>query len=152
MTKATIYTRSSTGDHDRQRDELVAKLGDTHEIVGEYRDDASGNQGVGDRPGLKKLLEDAAQGKFDVLLCADLSRLTRQVTPEIIMTLKMAGVRIMTAEGGEVGITDLFAQAIMNQLAKTESQRRSERIKQGIWAARERRAAADTAEAGSGNE
>ena len=41
------------------------------EIVAEYRDHASANLGVEDRPGLEKLLEDAAQGKFDVLLCSD---------------------------------------------------------------------------------
>jgi DNA invertase Pin-like site-specific DNA recombinase len=67
MTKAAIYTRSSTGDNDRQRDELLAKFGGTHEIAAEYRDDASGNLGVGDRPGLTKMLEDAAKGEFDVL-------------------------------------------------------------------------------------
>jgi hypothetical protein len=70
LKKAAIYTRSNTGDRDRQREELLAKFGDTHEIVAEYQDEASGNQGVEDRPGLKKLLEDAGQGKFDVLRLA----------------------------------------------------------------------------------
>ena len=46
MTKAAIYTRSSTGDGDRQRDELHAEFGDTHEIVAEYRDDGPGSTGL----------------------------------------------------------------------------------------------------------
>ena len=69
MTKAAIYTRSNPDDHDRQREELLGKLGDTHEIVGEYQDSASGNLGIEARPGLKRLLDDTAQDKFDVLLC-----------------------------------------------------------------------------------
>ena len=35
MTKAATYTRSNTDDHDRQREELLAKFGDQHEIVAE---------------------------------------------------------------------------------------------------------------------
>lgn len=86
MTKAAIYTRSSKGDYDRQREELLAKFGETHEIIGEYRDD--GSQGVGDRPGLKQMLEDAAKGKFDVLLCTDITRLARLLSPEIVTALR----------------------------------------------------------------
>ena len=33
MKVAAIYTRSSMGDHDRQREELLAKFGGTHEIA-----------------------------------------------------------------------------------------------------------------------
>jgi DNA invertase Pin-like site-specific DNA recombinase len=108
--KALAYIRVGTDTQqngDRQRAELVAKFGDTHEIVAEYRDDASGNLGVGDRPGLEKLLEDAAKGEFDVLLCTDLSRLARLASPEIIMALRDAGVRVVTVDGAEIGEADL---------------------------------------------
>ena len=126
MTKAAIHTRSSRGDGDRQRDELLSKFGETHEIVAEYRDAASDNLGVGDGPGLKKLLEDVAQGKFDVLLCTDLIRLTRHISPEIIMAIRVAGVRVVTTEGGEIGFADLIAQAIMSQSAKAVVRKMSE--------------------------
>jgi DNA invertase Pin-like site-specific DNA recombinase len=88
---------------DRQREELLATFGDTHEIIAEYRDDASGNLGVGDRPGLKKLLEDAAKGEVDVLICTHLTRLTRRCSPEIIMAIRDAGVRVVTVDGGKIG-------------------------------------------------
>ncbi len=79
MKKAAIYTRigkASQFSHDTKRDELLAKFGDTHEICAEYRDDSSDSQRIENRPGLKKLLEDAANGNFDVLLCTDLTQLT----------------------------------------------------------------------------
>ncbi len=72
MINSAIYVRVGNPvqlDGYRQRDELLDKFGDTHEIVAEYRDHANGSHGVKDRPGLKKLLEDAAKGEFDVLLC-----------------------------------------------------------------------------------
>ena len=90
MKKAAAYIRVGNAAElsgDRQRAELVAKFGDTHEIVADYRDYASGNLGVGDRPGLKALLEDAAKGKFDVLLCTDITRLARRALPEIMTAL-----------------------------------------------------------------
>ncbi len=40
------------------------------------------------------------------------ARLTRQVTPEIILALKKAGVRIVTADGGELGFADLVAHTL----------------------------------------
>jgi len=91
MTKEAIYIRSSKGDHDRQREELHAKFGDTHEIVAEYQDIGPGSSA------LKLLLEDAAKGKFDVLLCSDLPRLARLPSPEIITAIRDAGVKVVTA-------------------------------------------------------
>jgi len=140
---ARFSTEAQIGDDQRE------ELGDWHKLVAEYRDDASTNQGVQDRHG--QLL--AAKGKFDVLLCTDITRLTRQVTPEIITALRDAGVKVVTADGGELGFADLVAHTLMHHLAKTELQHRSERIKAGKRAARERRKdAADAAGAGSGSE
>ena len=68
---------------------------------------------------LKLLLEDAAQGKFDVLLCTDLPRLARCLSPEIVTALWNAGVRVVTGDGCEIGVADLVAQAGMRQFAKT---------------------------------
>lgn len=133
--KAVAYFRAgSSDDLTRQRDALFAEFGDTHEIVGEYRDTPSSTQGVGDRAAVKKLLVDATKGEFDVLLCTDLTRLTRQYTPEIIMAFFKAGVRIVTADGNEVGITDL----VLANAARTFVEHQNERIKRGLRAARER--------------
>ena len=101
MSKAAIYTRFSSDqglDPKKQRDDILAKWANTHEIVGEYRDIASGSQGVGNRPGLTKLLEDAAQGEVGVLICNDRTRHTRQMSSEILVALNKAGVRVVTAD------------------------------------------------------
>ena len=48
-----------------------------------------------------KLLDDAALGKFDVLLCTDLTPLTRRLSPEIIMAIRDAGVKMLAVDRGE---------------------------------------------------
>jgi hypothetical protein len=53
MKKAMIYTKYSSKpglDHDGQREKLIAKFSKEYEIVGEYRDVASGTQEIQDRP------------------------------------------------------------------------------------------------------
>lgn len=142
MKKAAIYTRFSRDqglDPNHQRDELFTKFANTHEMVGEHRDIASGSQGVGERPGLKKLLEDAAKGEFDVLLCNDVTRLTRQLSPEILAALNQAGVRVVSADGSEIGLAEMVALSFSG---KTYVEDLGERIKRGKRAARERRKAA----------
>ena len=139
MKKASIHIRSFAGYGDKQREELLARLGGEYEIVGEYRDVASGNQEIQDRPGLKKLLEDAAKGDVEVLLCSDLTRLTRRLSPEIIGAIQKAGVQIVTIEGTEISFADLVAHMLINQIPKTFVEAQSQRIKRGIRAARELR-------------
>jgi DNA invertase Pin-like site-specific DNA recombinase len=138
MNKAIAYIRAGSADNLAcQREELLAKLGDIYEITGEYLDTSSSTQGVGDRSALKKLVEDATNGEFDVLLCTDLTRLTRQVTPGIIMAFRKAGVRIVTGDGSEVGIADL----VLATMPRTFVEAQGERIKAGKRAVRERRRA-----------
>jgi DNA invertase Pin-like site-specific DNA recombinase len=138
MKKAVIYTRYSSKpglDRDGQREKLLAKFGKEYKIVGEYRDGASGTQEIQERPGLKKLLEDAAKGNVEVLLCSDLTRLTRR----LIGAIQKAGVQIVTADGKEIGSADLVAHMLINQMPKTFVEAQSQRIKRGIRAARELR-------------
>ncbi len=133
MKKAAVYIRVGNAAQlsaDRQREELHAKFGDTHEIVAEYQDTGPGSSS------LKKLLEDAAQGKFDVLLCTDITRLARRLSPEVVTALRDAGVRVMTANRGEVQDADLLTQTVITQSAKTYSEWMSDRIKQGIRASK----------------
>lgn len=139
MKKAVIYTRVSGEpglDRDGQREKLIAKFSKEYEIVGEYRDVASGTQEVQDRPGLKKLLEDAAKGDVEVLLCSDLTRLTRSLSPEIIGAIQKAGVQIVTTDGIEISSADLVAQMLINQMPKTVQEDQSQRIKRGIRASK----------------
>lgn len=156
MKKAVIYTRlsSKTGlDRDGQREELLARLGGEYEIVGEYRDVASGTQEIQDRLGLKKLLEDAAKGQFDVLLCTDASRLLRSISQKIMTAIREAKLQIVTIDGAEIGNAEFLTHTITNhvvaQAMKTFKEQQSERIKRGIRAARERRMDAASAHADS---
>lgn len=143
MTKAAIYTRSSSGNGDCQREELIAKFGHEYEIIAEYSDDAT------DTSGFEKLLEDAAKGKFDVLLCTDLTRLTRQLSSEILAALKKAGVRVVTADGDEISFADLVANTFK---PKTFVEDLGERIKRGKRAARERRKSESAAQSNDGSQ
>ena len=102
------YARYST---DNQRESSIAdqfRLG--HErcvregwpAPGEYFDEGtSGSIPLIDRPGARKLLEDASAGRFDVLLLEGLDRLARDVVEQetIIRRLEHRGIRI-------IGLTD----------------------------------------------
>lgn len=105
MRKAVIYSRISSKpelDRDGQREDILTRLGGEYEIVGEYHDVGSGTQEIQDCPGLKKLLEDAAKGEVEALVCNDVTRLTRHLSPEIIGAIQRAGVKIVTVDGKEM--------------------------------------------------
>ena len=118
MTKAIIYTRSTTGDHDQQRDEIIAKYGETHEIIAEYRDD-------GTTASVSKLLEESGA---EILLCTDLTRLPRQITPEIMKAFQASGVKIVSVSNGEIDVADLLAEAMMGHRANTVVEEMSQRV------------------------
>jgi len=118
MTKAILYTRSTTGDHDQQRDEIIAKYGETHEIIAEYRDD-------GTTASVSKLLEESGA---EILLCADITRLGRQFTPESMAALQASGVKLVTVAEGEIGVADFIAQAMMGHTARTVVGEMSQRV------------------------
>jgi DNA invertase Pin-like site-specific DNA recombinase len=156
MKKAVIYTRVSGEpglDRDGQREKLLAKFGKEYKIVGEGHDVGERHKHGQDRLGLKKLLEDAAKGQFDVLLCTDASRLLRSISPEIMTAIREAKVQIVTIDGAENGNAEFLTHTITNhvvaQAMKTFKEQQSERIKRGIRAARERRMDAAAAQADS---
>ena len=101
MTSATntplrvgIYARVSTVERGqdpenqlRQLREYAARLG--WAVSQEYVDHVSGKSG--DRPAFKRLLQDAAQRRFDVLLVWALDRLTRQGVLETFQYIRDLG-------------------------------------------------------------
>lgn len=105
MKKAMIYTRISGKlrlDHDGQREKILACFGEEYEIVGEVRDIASGTCEMQERPGLKSILDAVTKGDVEVLVCNDLTRLTRSLSPEIIGAIQKAGIKIVTVDGMEM--------------------------------------------------
>lgn len=96
MKEAVIYTRYSSKpglDRDGQREEILARFGGEYEIVGEYRDVASGTQEIQERPGINAMLDAVAKGEVEAFVCSDITRLTRSLSLEIIGALQKAGFR-----------------------------------------------------------
>ena len=59
------------------------------EIVAEYKDEGiSGAKNRDERPSLNEMMRDAVRGKFEMILCYDLSRLGRNLE-ELIRILNL---------------------------------------------------------------
>ena len=149
MTRAAIWARVSTEDQEtsNQLDELrqwAARRGFT--VVTEYVLNGTSAWNGGQREALNAALADARIGKWDVLLCWSLDRLSREgieITLGWMRRFHEAGAPIWSlqeswTETSDPHVRELIA-AIMAWLARMESQRRSERVKAGLA----RRKAAD---------
>jgi DNA invertase Pin-like site-specific DNA recombinase len=140
--KCAVYIRVST-NHEEQTTslqnqkemfiKLIAEKG--WELYKVYEDRGSGTHGK--RDGLKELLKDAEQKKFDIVLAKELSRIARNAElsiklRNIIMTnnihLKTLDNAIDTLEG------DFSKFGLYSWLYENESRRTSERIKYGQMA------------------
>jgi len=83
INKVAIYVRISTQlQHtDRQEEELkLFAKNANYEIVETYKDIMSGFKDNEHRQGLKSLIEDSKQGKFEAILFSEFSRLSRKVS------------------------------------------------------------------------
>jgi site-specific DNA recombinase len=136
--RAATYTRFST---DRQSEgdagsiaqqiticrELAARHG--FELVAGYRDEAISGAALGNRPGLRDAIAAAEAGEFDVLIVADLSRLSRSQAdlPRIIERLAFRGVRVLGVQDGfdssredadlSAGLHGIMGQAFRKMIA-----------------------------------
>lgn len=113
--RAAIYTRVSTSGQADQGTSLESQLHDCHklgvdlgaEVVAEYRDVDSGASW--DLPGLLDLLDAAKDRQFEIVLCYDPDRLSRDLAKQLLVRhdLERAGVTLryvtlrveQTAEG-----------------------------------------------------
>ena len=81
--RVVFYLRVSTPDQtiENQRLELekVAEHRDWHHVKTYQDEGISGSKGRDKRPGLDKMLKDAARAKFDMIACWSLDRLGRSV-------------------------------------------------------------------------
>ena len=149
MTRAAIWARVSTDDQDsgNQLAELRAwaeRRGFT--VVTEYVLNGTSAWNGKQRDALSAALADARVGKWDVLLCWSLDRLSREgveVTLGWLRRFHEAGAPVWSlreswTETADPHMAELLA-SIYAWMARQESQRRSERVKAGIA----RRKAAD---------
>lgn len=100
--KAAFYTRSTTGSPKSQRQYLLGTIDQQYEVVAEYRD--TGRDGSA----LKNMIAELSNGKFEVVIVADLSRLSRQSAAEITKVILDAGGRVAMPFVGEITAEDLL--------------------------------------------
>jgi DNA invertase Pin-like site-specific DNA recombinase len=100
--KAALYTRSTTGSSESQRQHLLDTLDQKYEVVAEYRD--TGRDGSA----LKNMIEDLSNGKFEVVIVTDPSRLSRQSAAEVMTVILDAGGRVAMPFVGEITAEDFL--------------------------------------------
>ena len=147
MTRAAIYARvSSQAQREKNTIEnqlrtlpaFVASQGWT--LVDTYVDDGrSAKTGhLEARDGFARLVRDARAARFDVLVVADIDRLTRtddmRERAEILGPFQRAGIRIVTPTGGELDLRTMLGELYVTLhaiVAAEENRKRAERIKAG---------------------
>jgi site-specific DNA recombinase len=110
-----------------------------YRVVGEYADEGVAGDEFAKRPGLQRLLGDAAAGGFDVVAVDEVSRLSRQRYTKFIATvahpLDEAGVTVDSVAEGELGwdeMSDILRMSIYQPTAHGESQKNSRRVLTGM--------------------
>ncbi len=137
-TRAVIYLRISRDPkadglaNDRQREdcEKIAAF-NGWDVVRVYEDTASASQRTVSRMGYERMRRDFGAGAFDILICWDLDRLTRQPRQleDWIEAAEDGGLRIVTANGEADLSTDggrMFAR-IKASVARQEIERKGAR-------------------------
>lgn len=87
------------------------------DIVGTYSDAAiSGSSLL--RPGIQKLMTEAAGGRFDIILCEALDRLSRdqEDIAGLYKRMQFNGIRIITLSKGEVSNLHIGLKGTMNAI------------------------------------
>jgi len=138
--RASIYVRVSTGQQDTANQLLVLKDWAQQrgfEVTGVYGEEESAWK-AGHQRELAHLQQDARKRKFDILLVWSLDRLSREgplAILSLVNSLKINGVKVLsyqeswTEAPGELGEV---LYALTGWVARTESQRRSERTRAGL--------------------
>lgn len=151
--RAAIYLRmSSDGQKEsipQQRDECRQYAADHgYTIVGEYIDAGiSGIDSRSKRSGFRQMVTDAESGKFDFVLCYELSRASRSKPREFIAEMGPiadAGVKLVFTDCGVVDLDDFtsFLQAsiashsandYVMRLARGTVRGQRNKAKRGLW-------------------
>ena len=139
--RAAIYARVSSQDQDLepQLRQLRRYVTARHWTAVEYVD-PSASGGPNHRPALDRLLEDAAQGQVDVLVCARLDRLGRTLRHLVTLLdgLQVIGVPFVSVSEGIDGTTPVgrVQLHVLAALAEFERARIAETVAAGLARAR----------------
>lgn len=139
MKKVGCYYRVSTKNQTvlnqkLELESLAERMG--YEIVAEYKDEGiSGAKNRDERPALNEMMKDAVRGKFEMILCYDLSRLGRNLEELIRIMNEMNSLNINLFFYREAINTDSSSGKLMfsmfGVLAEWERSLISERIVSG---------------------
>lgn len=137
--RCAIYARVSTG-LDSQKDSLESQVlyFENHikekgwELVDVYADEGITGTSTARRESLKRLMRDAENGKFDVVLIKALSRLSRDTadTLHIVRTLRSHNVTLFSSREGE--IDDEMVLAVISAVNQRQSEDTSYNVSWGI--------------------
>ncbi|AWU94950.1 recombinase family protein [Azospirillum ramasamyi] len=124
MMRAVIYARYSS---DQQRE---ASIADQIEVCRRYAErqgwtvvdhysDAALSGASRHRPAFQKLLREAGQRRFDIVLCEAIDRLGRRLadTADLQDRLAFHGVRLFTPQLGEITTIHVAVMGMMAQVA-----------------------------------
>jgi DNA invertase Pin-like site-specific DNA recombinase len=145
IVRAACYFRMSDDKQensiDRQRQNIapyVARKGYAVSDETTYADEGVPGDEFEKRPGFQRLLAHAAAGKFEVIVCDEVSRLSRQRFTEfmakVAYPLELAGVTVDTVAEGPLGweeVADLLKLTIFQTTASGESKKLSYRTLTG---------------------
>lgn len=143
MTRVAAYCRVSTDLGDQANSFASQKLYFQQYIesrqdwtfAGIYADEGITGTSTVDRTGFLKMISDAQEGKFELLLTKEVSRFSRNILDAVSYTRKLKSTGVGVVFIGD-GISTLDSDAelrlgIMASVAQEESRRTSERVKWG---------------------
>lgn len=140
VVKVALYMRVSTEDQhiDNQRPSLVAMAAQRgHEVVGEYVDEGVSGTKL-ERPGLDRLMREAAQGKFGAVLVWAVDRFARDGSfsggLRLMGQLEHCGVKLVSYQETWLDTTGPLAGPIAHlvlKLAEEERERTRRRAAEG---------------------
>lgn len=141
-TKAALYARVSTTDHDQDPEVQLLQLRKFAELRGwavhnEYIDTCSGR--TPERPALKLLKNDAKSGSFNLILVLRIDRIMRSVAHfyNLADELEHSGVRIVTCDGIDFSTpVGRLIRGILLDVAQFEAELLITRTKEGLEKAR----------------
>jgi len=136
-----IYARVSTKDQSAENQLIELRrfcTSHAYEIVDEYVDVVSGSKAEADRPNFKRMMNDAYQHRFEMLLFWSLDRFSREGTVKSIHyldQLESYGVTFRSLTEQYIDSSGMFKHVIislLSTLAKQEKVRHLERVNAGI--------------------
>jgi DNA invertase Pin-like site-specific DNA recombinase len=148
--RVAIYARVSTDDRGQDPENQLCALrawciSTSYPIVGEYVDQVSGAKGADKRPEFARLMADAHQRKFDLVLCWALDRFSREgMIPTVLHLQRLAAAGVgfhsytepLLSTDNEM-VRDIVL-AVMAGLAKQERIKLAERTRAGLARVREK--------------